>query len=156
MKCSNSREKRAIGGEIMNGNLNTVRTDGRLDTEGHLNTVRTASIINLLAGIWLFISPWVYRTYRNASSWNSLIIAALIIIFAAICLTHLERARGASIANMFLGAWTFASPWIYGYTGYHGRFINSLCVGVIVFICGLVASSIGHRTTPTQPPPLRA
>jgi len=135
----------------MNGNINTVRTDG------NLNTVRTASIINLLAGIWLFISPWVYRAYRDASSWNSLVVGALIVLFAAMSISNPLRARGASIVNMLLGAWTFASPWIYGYTGNHGRFVNSLCVGVIVFILGLVASSMGHtRTTPTGPPPLRA
>ncbi|MBV8845355.1 MAG: SPW repeat protein [Bryobacterales bacterium] len=131
--------------------------NGNVNTSGNVNTVRTASIINLLAGIWLFISPWVYRAYSDPTAWNSLIVGALIIIFAAIRMSNPERARGASIVNMLLGAWTFASPWIYGYTGNHGRFINSLCVGVIVFICGFVASSMGHtRTTHTGPPPLRA
>jgi hypothetical protein len=40
--------------------------------------------------------------------------------------------------NSALGIWTFCSPWIFGYIGNCGRFINGLCVGVIVFIAAIV------------------
>jgi hypothetical protein len=52
-----------------------------------------------------------------------------------------------SVINMLLGIWTFASPWIYGYTGYTGRFINSLCVGVVVFAFGVIGSSMRQPVT---------
>lgn len=118
----------------------------------HVPAIRTASTINLLAGIWLFVSPWVYLVYRNPDSWNNWIVGAVIVILAAIRLGNPLQAGGVSVVNMLLGIWTFASPWIYGYTGYTGRFINSLCVGVVVFAFGVVASSMGRRTVTTNEP----
>jgi len=47
---------------------------------------------------------------------------------------------------MVLGIWAFFSPWIYGYVFNSGRFINSLCVGVIVFVLSIVAATMSHRT----------
>lgn len=110
--------------------------------------VRSASIINLLAAIWLFVSPWVYRVYSNHDSWNSWIVGGLIGILALIRLANPIGTRGLSVINLILGAWVFVSPWVYGYTVDTGRFVNSLCVGVIVFIAGLVGSSATESRTP--------
>ena len=118
----------------------------------HVPAIKTAATINLLAGIWLFVSPWVYLAYRNSDSWNNWIVGAVIVILALIRLGNPLEARGVSVVNMLLGIWTFASPWIYGYTGYTGRFINSLCVGVVVFAFGVVGSSLGRRTAMTSGP----
>ncbi len=121
--------------------------------ENSVSTVKATAAINILAGIWLFLSPWVYQAYSAPNAWNSWIVGALIVLFGAIRVSSPMSARGASIANLLLGIWTFASPWIYGYTNYTGRFVNSLCVGVIVFVLGTVSSSMGR--TMTSPPPVR-
>jgi hypothetical protein len=53
--------------------------------------------------------------------------------------------------NSILGIWTFASPWIYGYAAYTERFINSLCVGVVVFVAALISINlISHSHQPTH------
>jgi hypothetical protein len=36
--------------------------------------IRAASVICLLAGIWLFVSPWVYGAYTSGNAWNSWIV----------------------------------------------------------------------------------
>jgi len=110
---------------------------------------RSASIIALLAGIWFFVSPWVYGAAASPNAWNSWIVGALIVIFAA---TRLNRPlAGVSWLNVILGIWTFVSPWVYGYTGNTGRFINSLCVGVIVFVAAMIsANAMAHGTMPSQ------
>lgn len=125
-----------------------------MDNVNHVSSLKATATINVLAGIWLFVSPWVYQS--GVDAWNNWIVGALIILFAAIRLSSPVGTRGLSIANLILGAWTFASPWIYGYTGFTGRFINSLCVGVIVFILGVYGSSVIFRrpTTTSGPPPL--
>ncbi len=118
---------------------------------------RGASIIALLAGLWFFVSPWVYGAYGNADAWNSWIVGGLIFLLALIQ----EGKPGAVVLswfNVILGAWTFASPWVYGYTGNTGRFINSLGVGVIVFCAALVCANSGrisHGPMPTGSAPLR-
>ena len=100
--------------------------------------MKATSVIALLAGIWLFISPWVYGAYTSPDAWNSWIVGAVIAILAAIRLASSVPMPGVSWLVCLLGIWTFVSPWIYGYAGTNeGRFINSLCVGVIVFIAGI-------------------
>jgi hypothetical protein len=44
-----------------------------------------------------------------------------------------------------LGIWAFFSPWIYGYVGNEHRFINSLCVGVIVFVLSIASATMAGR-----------
>ena len=112
---------------------------------------RPASTIALLAGIWLFVSPWIYGAAATPNAWNSWIVGALIVIFAA---SRLNRPFASlSWLNVILAIWTFVSPWIYGYTGNMGRFINSLCVGVIVFVAAMVSANAmphHHQMTPGQ------
>jgi hypothetical protein len=118
-----------------------------------VSSIKGTSTVNILAGIWLFLSPWVYRAYMMRDAWNSWVVGALIVLFAAIRVSNPETTKGFSVLNFLLGAWVFLSPWIYNYTADTGRFINSLCVGVIVFVLGIASSSMGHTTT--TPPPLR-
>jgi hypothetical protein len=101
-----------------------------------------ASRIVLLAGLWLFVSPWIYG-YGSSSAWNSWAIGALIFLFALIRVNR-PAATGLSWLNSVLGIWTFVSPWVYGYPGHPGRAINSLFVGLIVF-CAAVAGANSER-----------
>ena len=107
------------------------------------------STIALLVGIWFFISPWVYGTAGVANSWNSWIVGAAVVILAAIRLSNPMKTAALSWVNCILGVWAFISPWIYGYTVDHGRFMNSLCVGVILFVASIYsASSTPHTQHP--------
>jgi uncharacterized membrane protein len=116
---------------------------------------KTTSTIALLAGIWLFISPWVYGSYMQVNAWNSWIVGAAIFIIGVIRLASPPMGSWVSWVNCALGIWTFFSPWIYGYSGYTGRFVNSLCVGIIVFICAIMSATASPRIAPTQPTPHR-
>jgi hypothetical protein len=115
-------------------NETTVEADSSRATVG----------INLLLGIWVFVSPWVYGAAGNPNAWNSWILGALVAIFALIRLGNPAGARGIAWVNMILGAWLFVSPWVYGYTGNTGRFINSLCAGVIIFALSIYGASTHH------------
>jgi len=123
--------------------------------EDNTAAVKITAGINLLAGVWLIASPWIYRSYMASNAWNSWIVGALIVVFAVSRLSQPMATRWLSVMNLLLGAWTFASPWIYGYTGDAGRFVNSLAVGAIVFVLGIYGSSVGMGH-PTAPPPVRA
>lgn len=77
-------------------------------------------------------------------AWNYWIVGAVIAILAAFRLSSPAANTWMSWLNCMLGIWTFASPWIYGYTSNTGQFVNSLCVGVIVFIVAM-RSATGTR-----------
>jgi hypothetical protein len=109
---------------------------------------KTASAIVLIAGIWFFFSPWIYGANGQANAWNGWIVGALLVIFGAIRASRPFGTVGLSWLNALLGVWVFFSPWIFGYAGSTGRFINSLCVGVIVFVLAIV-SARGSRIIPT-------
>jgi hypothetical protein len=52
----------------------------------HSKQVRTASGINLILGVWLIISPWVYgyALHENNPTWSSVVVGVLVLIFAAL------------------------------------------------------------------------
>lgn len=113
---------------------------------------RAASTICLLAGIWFFVSPWVYGAAGSPNAWNSWIVGAVIFIVGVIRLSRPVYSAGLSWLNTVLGIWAFFSPWIYGYAGNTERLINSLCVGVIVFVLSIV-SAMSSRTRGTMTAP---
>jgi predicted membrane protein len=54
--------------------------------------------VNILAGIWLFISPWVLKfSATRPALWNALIVGALVIIFAAWDLGAMQQASGRRV-----------------------------------------------------------
>ena len=71
---------------------------------------RTASTICLLAGIWFFVSPWVYGAPLTGNAWNSWIVGALMILFGAIRVARPAYSVGFSWGNTVLGIWAFFSP----------------------------------------------
>lgn len=110
--------------------------------------IRALSVICLLAGIWLFVSPWVYGAYTTGNAWNSWIVGAAIFLLACVRVSRPAYSTGISWVNLVLGIWVFFSPWIYGYTAVNaGRFINSLCVGVIVFVFALASGVTATKLT---------
>jgi hypothetical protein len=118
-------------------------------TDAH--PARGASKIVLFAGLWLFVSPWIYGTYGNANAWNCWIVGALIFLFSRIRM-YQPAATGLSWLNSILGIWTFVSPWVFGYSGNPGRVINNMFVGFIVFCAALAGANserMSHDTTST-------
>jgi hypothetical protein len=104
---------------------------------------RGASNIALLAGLWLFVSPWIYGAYGNSNAWNGWIVGALIFLFAWMRMKQPSKTN-LSWLNSILGIWTFVSPWVFGYSRNPSRLINSLFVGLIVF-CAALAGANSQR-----------
>ncbi len=121
-------------------------------THNRANASRAASTICLLAGIWFFVSPWVYGAAGSGNAWNSWIVGAIMFIVGVVRVSNPLTTAGLSWLNMILGIWAFFSPWIYGYVGNTGRFINSLCVGVIVFVLAIVAAMSSRSRNMTATP----
>lgn len=114
------------------------------------NGISLAAGLSLLIGLWFFVSPWVYGSYHNPNSWNSWIVGAVMAIVAGIAMSS-RSAANISWVNVVLAVWAFFSPWIYGYTGNTGRFINSLCVGVVMFVLNIaIATMASHRLSTTN------
>ena len=91
---------------------------------------RVAPTLTLILGLWYIIAAWVLGPGgQTGSVWNNVVVGILIAVFAWARLASLPSA----MADVILGIWAFVSPWIYGYVANEPRFIDSLCVGVLVF-----------------------
>jgi hypothetical protein len=98
--------------------------------------------------MWLFLSPWFLGIYTIPNPANNWIVGALIVLFAAIRFVK-PASRAMSWWSSALGVWIFASRWIYAYTSRTGDFINSICIGLIVFFTSVMGANIMPHGTRT-------
>lgn len=110
-----------------------------------------ASVINILAGLWLIASPWIYTGSPAVQgmpggaapigAWNSVIVGMVVALFAVIRLSSGAVTAPLSWVNAALGAWMIAAPWVIGYAADPPRTWNSVIVGIIVLIMAIISAS---------------
>jgi hypothetical protein len=100
-------------------------------TRDYAAQARTASGINILLGIWLIASPWVFD-YSGGPAVNGVFVGTLIAILAASRLASLRNSAGLSAINVILALWTIVSPWVYGYSANVGAVRDNLLLGVAI------------------------
>lgn len=100
-----------------------------------------ARIVNILLGIWLFISAfiWIHTPAQMTNTW---IVGLLAVLFSAIALA-VPRAR---YLNTVLAVWLFISVWVIP-TVALGTMWNNVLVAIAIFIFSLVPSVRGPVTT---------
>jgi hypothetical protein len=132
--------------------MEAMISETSMDT-GYPNRSKSGSIVVMLAGLWFMASPWVYGSYLSQEAWNNRSIGLLIIILATVRLSapDLRRTQWISWANSLLAIWIFASPWFYDYAGNTDRLVNSLCVGVILFVAAMFSALSATRVSPQAP-----
>lgn len=99
----------------------------------HQNQITAASAINVILGLWLIISPWIFAyTLMTGALWNSIIVGVIIVIVALIHFFNRSHLAWPSWINIVLGLWTIISPWVFGYSSVTNAMWNSVIVGVLV------------------------
>lgn len=77
---------------------------------------RWQDMVNILAALWLFMSPWALGTTDDPfSSWNAWIVSLVlfgILFWAAI----VEELRAPEWVTALIGLWLLCSPWILHYS----------------------------------------
>ena len=105
--------------------------------------------VNLILGIWLFISPWFWHAPMTPA-WNQWILGVIVVVMALWALATPAMSFPEWI-NVIAGIWLFIAPWVLGF--YSTNYTSAWCqwiVGVIVFILAIwVATSIGGTSATT-------
>ena len=80
--------------------------------------IRTASGINSLAGLWLFLAPsaLTYLISDGAAALSSMLAGASIFVLSIVRVSAPRRSPVLSAINFALGFWTLISPWVFGLT----------------------------------------
>ena len=98
---------------------------------------KTASSVNLLLGVWLVASAWIFLyDGSTAGAWNSVAVGAVIFVIGVTRVVSLVRPLLARV-NVVLGLWTIASPWVFGYAAGEPAMWNSVVVGIVVTLLAL-------------------
>jgi uncharacterized membrane protein HdeD (DUF308 family) len=104
------------------------------------NSNRRASALNVLAGVWLLVSPWVLGTFwAPIAGLNALLVGGAVAILAAIRLRTPNTAI-LSWTNLLLGVWLFTSPFVFGFYVNSAATANAAIVGLVIAFCGLLAA----------------
>jgi hypothetical protein len=96
--------------------------------------VVTASGLNVIAGIWLIISPFVLGYTSADARWNPIVFGVIAGVFALARLAGVDRTAGLSILNMAIGCWLFISAFWLAHSSVASWNVGIL--GVVVFVLG--------------------
>jgi SPW repeat-containing protein len=120
---------------------------------GHAAQARIASSVNILLGIWLIVSPWVFHYSTNGppAILNSVIVGAFIAVLAATRLAAWRDTAPLSALNLVLALWIIASPWVEGYAANVGGVRDNVILGVV--IAALAVGSGGATIAEEKHPP---
>ena len=91
--------------------------------------------INLIAGIWLFIVPWLFGFARTGYSWDAFLFGAVMIVFPILAL--IDKRMWEEWIDGIIGIWVFISPWVLGFSTNSAAIWNFLAVGFVVTILSI-------------------
>jgi hypothetical protein len=104
----------------------------------HPGAAAAPSGLDVLAGIWLLISPFVLAFHAGtAAVANNVVLGIVIGVLALIRFFGPSRNVGLSWVNFVLGIWVLISPWVLGFSSYTTALTNNVCMGIVVIILSL-------------------
>jgi SPW repeat len=108
-------------------------------------------LYNLLLAAFLFTSPWMFA-YASGTAATDLRVSGLAVAVLSLA-AILAFATWEEWANLLLGIWLIASPWILGFP--HTRAMHfSIGIGLAVaFFAALELWLVYDETHPDSPPP---
>jgi hypothetical protein len=101
---------------------------------------RTAlDIVNIVAGLGLFLSPWYLGYAGDAyAAWNAWIVGALVALLAIGALVAFNEYE--EWANLVLGLWSIIVPWALGFAALATAMWAHVIAGIVIAV--LAASNI--------------
>ncbi len=95
--------------------------------------VKTASGINLVAGVWLIIAPFIIGYVALESAlWNDILCGAIVLILAAIRVAMPLRHVWLSWVNLVVGLWLIIAPFVLDYAAFPAPVWNDILVGILI------------------------
>lgn len=113
--------------------------------------VAGASGLNVLAGIWLIISPFILNYAGADAMWNPIVFGAIVGVLALIRAGGAYRAEWLSWINMAIGVWLFISAFWLAHSARASW--NVGIMGIVVFILGAwsaAATDAGRAALPRR------
>lgn len=112
----------------------------------HLHQIRIASGLNILAALWLIISPYGFGYHLlNPPFWNSIVVGVAVAFFAILRIVMPFRYPEISWINFLLGVWLLVAPFLLGFADLPAALWNTLFVGVFAMLMAVWSVGAGRR-----------
>jgi uncharacterized membrane protein YtjA (UPF0391 family) len=111
-----------------------------------MKTRRWQDWVNLLLGVWLFLSPWLlgYTGASVTASWNAWILGVALVVFSAIAVS--VPRTWEEIINLLIGIWMVISPWVLRFSGVSRTAeTNAVIVGIIAIVLAAWAMTLSRH-----------
>lgn len=104
--------------------------------------------INLIAGIWLIISPFALA-YVNVlpAVWNNLVVGILLILITAYALFTRAQLEWIGWTMLALGVWEIIAPFVLDFAGISAALWNNIILGVIIGVVGAWSARCAWQRT---------
>jgi len=102
---------------------------------------------NLILGVILFFSPWLFRLPAGAESQNALICGIIIVVLSIAALAAF--AVWEEWLNLIVGLWLIVSPWVLKFQGTSGMRID-VVIGIIVAVLAAIELWAMSQIPPRQ------
>jgi hypothetical protein len=107
---------------------------------------RLCDVANLILGVFLLFSPWIFRFEPGHLTQNATISGIVIAVLALAALAAF--AVWEEWLNLIVGLWALVSPWVLGFEGNRTAMTVHVVVGALVAI--LAALEIWMTQTPSR------
>jgi|ERR671922_2512295 hypothetical protein len=114
--------------------------------QGLATQVRWASGLNIAAGAWLILAPFVLM-YSDVTGavWNDVLVGIAVLAFAWYRTARPASGIGASWTNAVLGGWLVLAPFALAYSDVTAAISNDIVLGVIVLSLAIWSAAAGGR-----------
>jgi len=107
------------------------------------------NIINAVLAAILFVSPWIFGFSEvQAASWNAWICGPAVAILALAAIKELQEWE--EWANVVLGLWAAAAPWLLGFAGIATALWTHVGLGLAIAILAAVELWLLHGNPPAK------
>jgi hypothetical protein len=93
--------------------------------------VRVASGLDVIAGLWLLVSAFIFRV-GDVAAWDLAIIGLIVAVLASVRWLGGYKPSWPSWVNSILGLWVMVSPWTLSRSLDHDLVWNSVITGFII------------------------
>jgi len=87
---------------------------------------------NLILGVILFFSPWMFSFYSGAQSQNAYLFGIVIAALSIAALTAF--AVWEEWLNLIVGLWVIVSPWVLGFSAAQHAMTVHVLIGILVAV----------------------
>jgi len=109
-----------------------------MDNNNMQKVAKTSEGLDIVAGVWVFLSPFIFRFSDIPSAlWTNLIAGAIVIILASIRLSDQgSKMTWPSWVNVIVGVWLLISPFMLNLSATPAFMWNNVILGIIIMVLG--------------------